>query len=321
MTWALRLNIKQVLRLSTRMHANQHPRFVFHPLTFAVLALSIGALAGLGSYLVTRTAKASAGQQPAVIRPQTNPAATNAPKLPPTGSHVAFDATFTGSTLDTSVWSTCYWYAQPGAGCGHFGNYPEQEWYLGSQDQVSNGALNLVASPISTPGTSPQGAPATYQCRSGMVTTDPSFSFTYGYVQVVAQLPKGVNTWPAIWMLPVNTSLYVPEIDIVEVLGNKTNRPLVTFHPSNGALQNLVAKTADLSSGWHTFGLDWEPGSITWYIDGSAVFTVTTNVPSQPMYLLANLAITDVFHPLQLPGSCSATLAIRSVEVWQKASY
>jgi hypothetical protein len=35
------------------------------------------------------------------------------------------------------------------------------------------------------------------------------------------------------------------------------------------------------------------------------------------MYLLANLAITDAFHPLQLPASCSSSLSLRSVQVWQ----
>ena len=30
------------------------------------------------------------------------------------------------------------------------------------------------------------------------------------------------------------------------------------------------------------------------------------------MYFLANLAITDVFQPLQLPTSCSATMSIQS---------
>jgi beta-glucanase (GH16 family) len=146
---------------------------------------------------------------------------------------------------------------------------------------------------------------------------DPRFSFTYGYVQVVAHMPKGPNTWPALWLLPANHSTDLPEIDMVEIVGAQTNRPLVAFHPAVGPQQLLTAKTAYLSSGWHTFGLDWEPGSITWYIDKTAVFTTTVNVPSQPMYLLANLAITNAFRPLQLPISCTSSLSIRSVKVWQ----
>jgi beta-glucanase (GH16 family) len=232
--------------------------------------------------------------------------------------HLAFDATFTGSSLDTQVWNTCYWYATNGSGCGHLGVYPESEWYLPSQAQVSDGALNLVASPVPTAGSNAQGNPVVFPCRSGMVTTDPSFDFTYGYTQVVARIPNGRNTWPALWMLPANHALVLPEIDILEVIGAQTNRPAMAFHPKIGPQQRLVAKTAKLSSGWHTFGLSWEPGSITWYIDGKADFTVTNDVPNQPMYLLANLAITNAFLPLKLPDSCSATMSIRSVKVWQR---
>ena len=106
------------------------------------------------------------------------------------------------SSLDTASWTPCFWYALKGAGCTHLGGYPEQEWYLPSQDQVYDGALHLVASPVSFTGTNAQGQPQIYPCRSGMVTTDSSFAFTYGYIQVVAQLPKRTNMWPALWMLP-----------------------------------------------------------------------------------------------------------------------
>src|ERR1700722_5312871 len=86
-------------------------------------------------------------------------------------------------------------------GCTNFGNADEQEWYLPSQDQVSGGVLHLVAQPIPTRGTNSAGAAKTYECRSGMVTTMPGFSFEYGVVQVVAQIPSTAGLWPALWLL------------------------------------------------------------------------------------------------------------------------
>jgi beta-glucanase (GH16 family) len=302
---------------------HQRSGFSIRPLTFAIVALSIGALAGVGSYFGTQSRPGHSGDQTKAVSTTSTTAGarvTKAPTLPPPGSHLAFDATFTGSNLDTTIWTSCFWYALAGAGCTHLGSYPEAEWYLPSQDQVYDGALHLVASPVSTTGTNAAGQPEIYPCRSGMVTTASSFDFTYGYVQVVAQLPKGTDMWPALWMLPANNAEVLPEIDLMEIVGSETTRPAVTLHPVTGPVQSLVAKTSDLSSGWHTFGLDWEPGSLTWYIDGSPVFAVTAGVPTQPMYLLANLAVTNVFHPLQLPGSCTGALSIRSVEVWQGAS-
>jgi len=286
----------------------------FRPLTFAIAALGLGALAGLASYFGTQSKVATASST------TTGGRVANSPTLPPPGSHLAFNATFTGSTLDTASWTPCFWYARTGAGCTHLGAYPEQEWYLASQDQVSDDALHLVASPVSTTGTDAQGQPQTFPCRSGMVTTDSSFAFTYGYLQVVAQLPKGTNMWPALWMLPANNAEVVPEIDLMEIIGTQTSQPLVSFHPTTGPVENLSVKTSDLSSGWHTFGLDWEPGSLTWYVDGTAVFAVTADVPTQPMYFLANLAVTNAYQPLRLPSSCTGALSIRSVQVWQAAS-
>jgi beta-glucanase (GH16 family) len=292
-------------------------------LTFAIVALSVGALAGFGGFFGTKSSNGPDSPRPNVATTTSTTGGDrvmNLPTLPPPGSHLTFNATFTGTSLDTATWTPCFWYALPGAGCTHLGSYPEQEWYLPSQDQVSGGALHLAASPVSTNGTNANGQPTNYPCRSGMITTDQSYDFTYGYIQVVAQVPKGRNTWPAMWMLPANHAEVLPEIDLMEIVGSQTTRALVTFHPVTGAQQSLLVKTADLSSGWHTFGLDWEPGSLTWYIDGNPVFAVTTGVPSEPMYFLANLAITNAFQPLRLPSSCTGSLSIRSVQVWQRAS-
>jgi hypothetical protein len=89
---------------------------------------------------------------------------------------LTFDSAFSGSQLDPSVWGTCYpWW--PSGGCTNFGNTHDREleWYKASQDQVSDGALHLVAQREPTLGLSKSGAPKEYACRSGMVTTYPSF--------------------------------------------------------------------------------------------------------------------------------------------------
>jgi beta-glucanase (GH16 family) len=311
-------------RISARHQAGAHvARLLQHPLLLAIVALGFGTLAGLGGYLASGSDKTPPGQSAKANSSKlggTGVKHSPVPNLPPPDTQLSFAATFTGSTLDTQVWATCYWYVSPGSGCTHLGVYPENEWYLPSQDEVSDGALHLIASSVPTSGTNSKGKTEIFPCRSGMVTTDPSFRFTYGYVQIVARIPKGRNTWPALWMLPANQAEVLPEIDLMEVIGTQTNRPAVAFHPTVGPQQRLALKTADLSTGWHTFGLNWEPGSITWYIDGKAVFTVVNNVPSQPMYILANLAVTNAFLPLQLPGSCSGSLSIRSIKVWQKST-
>jgi beta-glucanase (GH16 family) len=223
---------------------------------------------------------------------------------------LAFNAGFAGSDLNSSVWDTCYEWYVASVGCTNFNNN-ETEWYLPSQVQVSDNALHLVADATPTQGTDDSGAPKTYPYTSGMVTTFSSFNFTYGYVQVVARIPGGTGTWPALWMLPANGA-WPPEIDIMENYGS-TNQIECTVHwgSANQEADQQVLSSTDLTSGWHTYGLLWEPGSLTWYLDGRVVFTYTgAGVPSQPMYLLANLAIDGA-------AASGASFDIQSAQIYQ----
>ena len=250
------------------------------------------------------------------VPPSTTTTTTTLPpstSSPTTGMKLAFSATFPGTQLDTNVWDTCSVWFNPATGCTNFGNPQEEEWYLPGQDQVSDGVLHLVATETPTLGTDSSGAPKTYPYTSGMVTTRPSFQFTYGYVQIVATIPGGTGTWPALWLVAADNS-WPPEIDIMENWGS-TNTVSDTVHwgssqdPQQQSTQ--VTSSTDLTNGWHTYGLAWEPGSLTWYLDGKVVDTFTgSNVPSQAMYLIANLAIDG-------PAASGASFNIQSVQIWQ----
>jgi beta-glucanase (GH16 family) len=193
------------------------------------------------------------------------------------------------------------------------------EWYEPSQVSIRGGSLQLSASHLDTTGRTATGAQKTYPYRSGMVTTYPSLHFTYGYLQVVARVPSGPDLWPALWLLPVNANPK-PEIDILE--GENTPRDyLIAFHPNaSGQPFGHVTHTPNLAAGWHTFGINWQPGSLTWYFDGEVIATVTTDVPAVPMYFLANLAVENYAAKClaaTAPRDCTGAMDIRSVELWQ----
>lgn len=227
--------------------------------------------------------------------------------------HLALDATFTGSKLDTTIWDTCYPWANQSQGCTNFDNTNETEWYMPSQVTVSNGELNLTARKAATPGLTKSGASKEYACRSGMVTTHPGFNFEYGYVQVVAHITNGSDLWPALWLAASNYD-WPPEIDLLEHWGPPTSISGVYFHPvSADQVVMRVPKSVDVTSGWHTFAVDWTASKVTWYLDGQVILTVTQHVPHQKMYFIANVA-AFVDHG---QDPCTGTLRIRSVEVWQ----
>lgn len=227
---------------------------------------------------------------------------------------LVFQATFKGSRLNTKVWSTCYiGTADPAAGCTNFNN-PEREWYLPSQDQVYGGALHLVAEHVPTMGTDASGNSARYACRSGIVTTHPSFNFEYGYVQVVAHVPDSPGLWPALWLAASNGH-WPPEIDLLEHWGPPKNTTGVYFHPLGGTRTVVRFSPGDLFRGWHTFAVSWTRSQVTWYIDGKLVVTVRRHVPHQKMYFIANVA--HYLDPQDGTSACTGTMLIRSVKVWQ----
>ncbi len=170
----------------------------------------------------------------------------------------------------------------------------EHEFYSDSSVGVNpfslqNGALDITATP---------GGPAAD--TSGLITTEKSFSQTYGYFEMRAQLPQGQGMWPAFWLLPSDKS-WPPELDPLEAFGQTnangeggSNQYHIGMISGNSGQSNGSWETvpANIYTGYHTYGVDWEPDHVTYYFDGQQV--AQFNTPSdmnKPMYMLANLAV------------------------------
>lgn len=258
------------------------------------------------------TASSKAGKSAKPTPTPTHSTASAAPSsllTVPAGWKLTFDPGFSGSSLDTSTWATCYDWATTD-GCT---NNPtdEKEWYIPSQDQVSGGVLNLVAKQESTQGISTSGAAETYTCRSGMVTSKPSFNFTYGLIQITAKLPYGPGLWPALWLAATNDQ-WPPELDIMEHWYSEPQMKVYDHTIGKQYLGGPVPTPVNLSAGFHTYSLLWTKDRVTWYLDGVQVFTTTSYVPQQSMYFIANVADDST-----ATGACNGTMQIQSVKVWQ----
>lgn len=256
---------------------------------------------------------------------QPSPAATQVQAAPapaalsvPAGWKLTFDPSFSGSSLDTSTWATCYDWATTSAGCT---NNPslEKEWYTPSQVQLSGGDLNLVAQHEPTQGVSSSGAAQTYACRSGMVTSRPGFNFTYGLVQITAKLPYGTGLWPALWLAATNNQ-WPPELDIMEHWYSEQDYKIYDHTVGTQYVGGPVPTPVNLSAGFHTFSLLWTQNRVTWYLDGVQKFTTTDHVPQQDMYLIADLADRNPSGDNSstiASDACNGTMQISSVKVWQ----
>ncbi len=213
---------------------------------------------------------------------------------------MVLDENFDGGTLDTSRWNTCHWWDD--GGCTIASN-DELEWYRPEQVTVADGTLRLTAAPNRYEASDGE----TYEFTSGMVTTGPTpdddnakVAITYGTVEARFKAPAGRGLWPAIWLLPASKESR-PEIDLLEMIGQDPERADPAL-PPGGPGRRLTEQarpggrprsgratgTRSASSG--------HPGSSSTPSTAKPVWTVTGDqVPSEPMYLVMNLAVGGAY--------------------------
>ncbi len=78
------------------------------------------------------------------------------------------------------------------------------------------------------------------------------------------------------------------EIDI-EILGKDTTKVQLNYYTDGvGNHEFMYDLGFDASEGFHTYGFDWQPDHITWYVDGKAVHTAYDNIPKTPGRIMMN---------------------------------
>lgn len=79
------------------------------------------------------------------------------------------------------------------------------------------------------------------------------------------------------------------EIDI-EVLGKDTTKVQFNYYTNGvGNHEYMYDLGFDASEGFHTYGFDWQPDHITWYVDGKEVYTAYNNIPSTSGRIMMNV--------------------------------
>lgn len=77
---------------------------------------------------------------------------------------------------------------------------------------------------------------------------------------------------------------------VCEFLGKDTTKVQFNyFTDGKGNHEFLYDLGFDASEEFHTYGFDWQADSITWYVDGEAVYTATENIPSTPGKIMMNV--------------------------------
>ncbi len=263
---------------------------------------------------------------------------------PPAGfssSDLVFQDDFSGTTLD-SAWHTYItsnaasgWpWNDNGSGGSTPGGPYEADYDMPSQVSQSNGQLNLTAIKQPISGIN-GGTTQTFPYTSGAVSSYGKFEFNGGYLQVSMKAPSGGGAWPALWLLPgqgAGSSGDNFEIDMQEGGFTGSGPANQNFswhlHTPAGTVGGVVDSGVDLTAGFHTYGIDWDPGkSITWYLDGKQMAQVTSAqvpIPDQPMELImnngvANSSAADWHTAMDGQTPSSMQMQVDSVQLYQKA--
>lgn len=216
------------------------------------------------------------------------------------GYHLVWEESFDKDTLNMDDWNIET--HEPG-----WVNNELQEYTESSENiYVKDG--NLVIKPVEK-----TDADGKVSYTSGRINTQNKHNFKYGLFEARLKVPKGQGFLPAFWMMPANENLYgqwprCGEIDIMEVLGNQTDTSYGTLHygnPHSESQGKYTLEAGSFAEEYHTFSAAWEPGKLSWYVDGNLIHTendwysategqgeLTYPAPfDQPFYLILNLAV------------------------------
>jgi len=123
-----------------------------------------------------------------------------------------------------------------------------------------------------------------------------------------ARFPAGLGTWPAFWLLnqaALTTHAPAGEIDVVESymqFPTYINTTLHDWTPPAITPGYKQAAIADLSSGFHTFGMLWTATTITIYCDGAMLYSFPTPaIMHQPYYPIVDLGLGGGWPTAQTP--------------------
>jgi beta-glucanase (GH16 family) len=133
---------------------------------------------------------------------------------------------------------------------------------------------------------------------SASLHTRGRFDLTYGRIEVRAQVPAGIGTWPAIWTLGVTRGWPLGgEVDIMEYVGFDPNSIYGSIHTQATNLTTPFA-IANPAGGFHVYTMDWDADRIIIAVDGASYVTypndrtgVGTWPFDAPQYILLSLAI------------------------------
>ena len=236
-----------------------------------------------------------------------------------------------GSSPDPAIWG--YELGDGSAiGLTGWGNN-ELQWYTDEPANVDlDGEGHLVITVREADG-SLECYYGPCQYTSARLLTRDRFEFQHGYLEARIRVPAGFGLWPAFWLLGSDIDEVgwpaSGEIDVMEYVGRRPTHVLGTLHGPGYSGSSGIDGWTDLgepvADAFHTVALEWEPGRMAWYLDGSQYHEVTREqvapnewVFEQPFFMLLNVAVGgDLGGPVFPDTEFPAQMLVDYVRLYQ----
>lgn len=241
------------------------------------------------------------------------------PEIP--GYTLVWNDEFNKEYIDLTKWE----YEVNGDGGGN----NELQFYTASPNNsyIENGKLVIKA------------IKETYQNReytSARIRSKNRGDWLYGRIEVSAKIPKGVGTWPAIWMLSTDWSYggwpESGEIDIMEHVGYDPNVVHGSIHTKAynhtiGTQKSSKLTIPTATTEFHKYAVEWFEDHIDFYIDDIKYFTFNNENKGweywpfdKRFHLILNIAVGGNWGGIYGidPKAFPAIMKIEYVRVYQK---
>ena len=159
---------------------------------------------------------------------------------------------------------------------------------------------------------SPSGP--SYGWTSCLLSSHPSFTFQYGFIETGARFPTEVGFWPGFWTWQAPGVDGWNETDVYEYYSDNKTRIYQTSHAatSDGCDVDIAF---DPTADFHVYGADIAPGGTTFYIDGveSCAVLVTHRAEAA---IVDDLFVYSEIPPA--PGTDRAEKQVDYIRAWQR---
>jgi hypothetical protein len=285
-----------------------------------------------GAYVTTIASPCGAATTERWALQCSTPLAPNSPAVMPTpsstvptGYQSTFDDEFKSLSLSDQNGAGTKWYTHTVQCCLSDTSNPSTPTYMaGVTAPLGQAPYSLVSGGLNIRLQKSAGA-----WYSGVLATvdgnGQGFAQQYGYFEIKAKFPSGQGTWPAFWLLnqkALTDHAPAGEIDVVESymqFPTYINTTLHDWTPPATTPGHKLASVADLTDGFHTFGMLWTASTMIFYCDGVTLYSFPTpSIMNQPYYPIIDLGLGGGWPTAQTPQQ--SDMIVQYVRVYAPSS-